>query len=71
MLPSQPPKSWSSVVSHGGNVPSFTLDYFTPDSPPSADGRVIIKPPSEVLKMGNNLWNSSLVGGVLEFPSAF
>lgn len=60
-----PLKSWSSVVAQGDHQPSFNLEYFPPSPPSSEDKPIIIKPPPEVLKQGNSLWQACLIGGFL------
>lgn len=58
-------KSWSSVVADGGNRACCNLEFLPPAPPSSEDGPIIIKPPTDFLKQGNRLWNSSLVGGFM------
>lgn len=52
--------SWSSVVAQGEPRSNFILDFFSP-LPPSNGGSILIRPPSEVLIQGNNLWNFFLL----------
>lgn len=54
-----PPKSWCEVVSTSSGKPSRSLSYHPPLS---EDGPILVKPPTDVLKRGNQLWSSSLVG---------
>lgn len=53
------PKTWSAVVSKNRGKNNLALTYHPPSS---AEGKILIKPPIEVLKKGNQLWASSLVG---------
>lgn len=61
-LPRQPcgvSKSWSDIVSNIPGKSSRSLSYHPPLS---ENGNILVKPPSDVLKRGNQLWSSSLVG---------
>lgn len=64
-IPSQPlsgpPKSWSAIVSKTLRNAFLPLS-FLPSDPISKDGSILVKPPVEVLRRGNLLWSSSLVG---------
>lgn len=61
-------KSWCDIVSHKAGKASMSLSYFPPVS---KDGCILIKPPVEVLKRGNNLWSSSIVGYFLHSKLPF
>lgn len=63
-----PSKSWSNVVSNSSNKASIPLSFFPPSS---REGRIIIRPPVDVLKRGNQLWASSIVGYFLHSKLPF
>lgn len=64
-----PPKSWSDIVSTSSSIADFSLSYHPPSS--SMEGQILIKPPAEVLKRGNQLWASSLIGHFLQSKLPF
>lgn len=61
-------KSWSAVVSNPSGKATLPLSYFPPSS---KEGQILIKPPADVLKRGNQLWASSLVGYFLHSKLPF
>lgn len=64
-VPSGLKPSWSSIVAKGTPKSGLVLDYFPPAPPLLDNGQITIKPPAEVLQLGNNLWNSCLVGSFI------
>lgn len=62
------PKSWCDVVAKNPGLTSRSLSFH----PPSVEnGNILVKPPVEVLKRGNLIWSSSLVGYFLHSSLPF
>lgn len=59
------------MVAKGDSRVDFKMDYFPPPPPVSEIGTLRIRPPSEVLLLGNSLWNSYLVGSFLNSRLTF
>lgn len=53
------PKSWCDVVADNSRKASRSLTFHPPSM---EDGNIIVKPPIDMLKRGNQIWSSSLVG---------
>lgn len=63
-----PSKSWSNIVSRKSEKAAVSLSFFPPSS---LEGSILIKPPVEVLKRGNQIWSTSLVGYFLHSKLPF
>lgn len=63
-----PSKSWTAIVTNNAGKPNRSLSFHPPIL---EDGNLLVKPPVEVLRRGNQRWSSSLVGYFLHSTLPF